>query len=109
MNRSGKIDCLPTSQEVAVMKEHTNPRLSNAVSTKETTVTSCTKTKSEEEIVQATATDGVGKVKLKIADTLAPELHLEVPPTKVTFFAKPTYKVRIGVGVTSQRCTSQHA
>lgn len=34
-----------------------------------------------------------------MTDTLVPEVLFEVSPTDVAFFAKPKYKVRIGIGV----------
>lgn len=59
--------------------EHTNPEPPGIVFTEGTTVALCAKNESENEITQATATDGVENVNSDMTDILAQEVQFDVP------------------------------
>lgn len=67
-------------------KDHTNLRLSENVSAKDTTMAWCAKTNQEEENTQATATDIVERVSPEMADFLGHELLFEIARTEVGYF-----------------------
>lgn len=87
----------PTSQEVVVAKQKTDPEPPDTFSAEDTTVALCAKTASEAEIALGTVLDRIENVKSKTTDTLALEVLFEVPPTELACFAHPKYKVQLGI------------
>lgn len=96
---SGKNDRRPACQEVFIMKEHTDLKLPDTVSTEDTSLALCIKIESEIEIAQCTKGARLENVNPGTADTSAPQALFEIAPPEVDFFSKPMYKARIGIVV----------
>lgn len=107
VEQSARNDRQLTSQEVIVTEEPTEPEPPEKVSTKDTRVALCVKTKLEAEIAQATATDRVGNVESEPTGAFAPEVHFEEPLTEVALFAMSTYQIWAGIGVTKSALYSR--
>lgn len=87
------------SQEVRKIKDEMVSEPPDSMCAAATEVLLCTKTESEAEIVPGTIFDRIDNVESEMTNKLAPEVLFPVLPTELALLAKPTYKVRIGIGV----------
>lgn len=87
------------------MKEHTNPKRSDSAYRRRH---SLILRKNYKNHAQAAAKDRVGKFSSETTNTVAHTVLFKVPQTEVVFSARPTYEVRIGIGLTKSAlyCTT---
>lgn len=75
------------------MREHTDAKPPDGVSTEDIRVTLCAKEESEKLIAQGPTTNIVENIKSEKTDTFTSEVRFKVQLTDVAFFATPRYKV----------------
>lgn len=96
-------DRRPTSQEVIVNENTKKLELRDKVSAKDGPVALCDRYDSEAVVAQALRAYILKIVESASTDALGAEVYytilLEVPPTDVSLFPKPTCEVHISIGV----------